>query len=127
VRSAFAAAEVPAKIAMYAQFVADLMGRLGRLAAVLAAAGPELAQIRAATDSERLAGVSAFITNLAESRQLADRYTPQQAADACWALTSPQLYDQLTSTRGWSADIYRTWLTDTLLAVLSDSQRSRGQ
>jgi len=41
-----------------------------------------------------------------------------RVADALWALAGPQLYTQLTVGRGWSTDIYESWLAATLIATL---------
>ncbi len=38
--------------------------------------------------------------------------------DACWALTGPRLFLDLTSDRGWQPDRYEDWLTRMLAANL---------
>ncbi|MFD4986080.1 hypothetical protein [Streptomyces sp. NPDC058374] len=43
---------------------------------------------------------------------------PGLAADACWALTGPQLYTQLTAERGWSGERYEEWLVVMVGAAL---------
>ncbi|MFF1768095.1 hypothetical protein [Streptomyces sp. NPDC058249] len=39
-------------------------------------------------------------------------------ADACWVLTGPHLFTQLTADCGWSAEAYETWLAGMLAAAM---------
>ncbi len=105
----------------YAAFVAGIMHRLGGLLAVLTEADPEIAELRATTDAERLTGVGAFVAHLAELGFLRADRPAGRATDACWALTSPQLYAQLTGARGWPQDAYVAWLAGVLGASLLPS------
>jgi AcrR family transcriptional regulator len=106
------------KLLAYATFVAGIMHRLGGLLAVLTEADPEIAELRATTDAERLTGVGAFVAHLAEQGVLRAGLPVQRATDGCWALTSPQLYAQLTGARGWPQDVYVAWLSGVLGATL---------
>jgi AcrR family transcriptional regulator len=105
------------KVRAYAAFVTDLNQRLGGLAAVLAEADPEVAQVRAVTEDERLRGLRAFTGHLAAAGWLDDADTGR-AADECWVLTSLPVYVQLTVTRQWSAGAYQDWLARMLAAAL---------
>jgi AcrR family transcriptional regulator len=106
------------KLARYAAFVCDLHQRLGGLLTVLAEADPGIAEIRAVTEAERLVGVRAFVGHLADAGLLRPGLDPDHAADACWALTSPQLFAQLTQSRAWTPEGYRQWMTRMLTATL---------
>jgi AcrR family transcriptional regulator len=106
------------KLAGYATFVCELHQRLGGLLAVLAEADPGIAEIRAVTEAERLVGVRAFVGHLADAGQLRPGLDPDHAADACWALTSPQLFAQLTQSRAWTPKSYRQWMAGMLTATL---------
>jgi AcrR family transcriptional regulator len=117
VRRIWATADPGEKIRAYAAFVADLNLRLGGLAAVLAEADPEVAQVRAVTEQERLTGVRAFTAHLAAQGLLAAA-DAERAADECWVLTSLPVFAQLTVARGWSAGAYRDWLARMLAAAL---------
>jgi hypothetical protein len=44
--------------------------------------------------------------------------TPETAADACWALTGPRLFLDLTTDRGWQPDLHKDWLVRMLSANL---------
>jgi hypothetical protein len=72
----------------------------------------------ATTQQERLTGVRALVTHLADSGLLAAGCDPATAADACWALTGPRLFLDLTTDRGWQPDLYEDWLTRMLTANL---------
>ena len=106
------------KLAMYAAFVCDLHQRLGGLLDVLAAADPELAEVRATTEQERLTGLRAFVAHLAAEGLLRPGLDESRAADACWALTSPRLFAQLSGARSWPDEDYRRWIGDMLAATL---------
>ena len=81
-------------------------------------ASPEVTQLLATTQQERLTGVRALVTHLFDSGLLAPGLDQATAADACWALTGPRLYLDLTTDRGWPPDRYETWLTRMLTANL---------
>jgi hypothetical protein len=117
IQQIWATAEPGEKVRAYAAFVTDLMRRLGPLAAVLAEADPEVAQVRTVTENERLEGVRAFADHLAAAGWLADA-DPRRAADECWVLTSPSTYLQLTGARQWSDAAYQEWLARMLAATL---------
>jgi AcrR family transcriptional regulator len=107
-----------AKLRLYATFVCGVHERLAPLIALLAEAGPDVAQVLATSEEERLTGVTAFVAHLATAGLLRPGADRARLADACWALTGPHLFTQLTATRAWPADTYRTWLADTLAATL---------
>ena len=118
IKAAIDAADPADKIRLYAHAIGELLARISRLVTVLAEADPEIAEIRAATEDERLAGVRQFVTHLAESGTLRPGADVDLAADACWALTAPAMFTQLTATRGWSQKTYEDWLARTLSATL---------
>jgi AcrR family transcriptional regulator len=106
------------KLRLYAAFVHGVHDRLAVLFAVLTQAGPEVAQVVTASEEERLTGVTAFIAHLARQGILRPDTDQARAADACWALTGPHLFTQLTAGRGWDAGTYQQWLADMLAAAL---------
>jgi len=117
IRRIWAIPDPAEKVRAYAGFAADLNQRLGALAAVLAEADPEVAQVRAATEDERLHGLRAFTGHLAAGGWLAGE-DMERAAEECWVLTSLAVYVQLTVARQWSAGAYRDWLARMLAATL---------
>jgi AcrR family transcriptional regulator len=88
------AADPAEKLRRWARFVTGANQRLAPLYGLLAQAGPEVTQMLAAG---------------------CDQAT---AADACWALTGPRLFLDLTADRGWPPDLYEDWLTRMLTANL---------
>ena len=60
----------------------------------------------ATTQQERLTGVRALVTHLADAGLLAAGRDQETAVDACWALTGPRLFLDLTTDRGWQPDRY---------------------
>ena len=106
------------RLELYAGFVTGAHERLAALFTLLTGADPELAQLLAATEQERLTGISAFVAHFAEAGLLRAGADQRLAADACWALTSPRLFIELTVDREWTADVYRQWLTGMLTATL---------
>ena len=112
------AADPAEKLRRWAGFVRGANQRLAPLYGLLAEAGPEVTQLLATTQQERLTGVRALVTHLADAGLLAAGRDPATAADACWALTGPRLFLDLTTDRGWQPDRYEDWLTGMLTANL---------
>jgi hypothetical protein len=106
------------KLRLYAVFVRGVHERLAAVFALLTQAGPEVAPVLAVSEKERLAGITAFVAHLADEGALPPGTDRAHAADACWALTGPQLFSQLTDGRGWHADAYQDWLAGMLAATL---------
>lgn len=117
-REVLATADARAKLERWAAFVAGVHERLAGLVALLDQAGPEVAELRAATEEERLRGVGGFVAHLAESGVLRADADRAEAVDACWALTSARLWTDLTGARGWTRDAYERRLASLLAAVL---------
>ncbi|WNV87339.1 TetR/AcrR family transcriptional regulator [Umezawaea sp. Da 62-37] len=106
------------KLRLYATFARDVQARLAPLFSLLGAAGPEVAEVLAEAERERLTGVTAFLAHLADTGLLRPGVDPVRQADVCWVLTGPQLYTQLTAIRGWDPDTYRDWLAEALVDAL---------
>ena len=112
------AADPAEKLRRWAGFVCGANQRLAPLYGLLAQAGPEVAQMLVTTQRERLIGVRALVAHLAGEGLLGAGRDPATAADACWALTGPQLFLDLTAGRGWQPGRYEDWLTRMLTANL---------
>ncbi|MDX6743945.1 helix-turn-helix domain-containing protein [Actinocorallia sp. A-T 12471] len=107
-----------AKLRLYAGFVRGVHERLAALSALLAQAGPDVGQVLALSEQERMTGVTAFVAHLTGTGVLPADIDAARLADSWWALTGPHLYTQLTSVRGWAADTYEDWLTELLTSAL---------
>jgi AcrR family transcriptional regulator len=109
------------KLRLYAAFVRGVHERLAFLFTLLTQAGPEVAQVLADSEAERLTGLTAFVAHLNDQGALRPGVGTALAADACWALTGPQLFTQLTIGRSWHPGTYQDWLAGILAATLLDT------
>ncbi|MFJ4340912.1 TetR/AcrR family transcriptional regulator [Streptomyces sp. NPDC088915] len=114
----FETRDARAKLRLYAAFVRGVHERLAALFTLLAQAGPEVGRVLALGEEERVTGVTAFVTHLADTGALPADADTARLADSCWALTGPHLFTQLTAGRGWPADAYEDWLTGMLASAL---------
>ncbi|MFB7776319.1 TetR/AcrR family transcriptional regulator [Streptomyces bauhiniae] len=117
-QAVLATRDAHAELRLYAAFVRGVHERLAALSALLAQAGPDGGQVLALSEEERMTGVSAFVTHLADTGVLPADADAARLADSWWALTCPHLYTQLTAGRGWNTDAYEDWLTGMLFAGL---------
>ena len=117
-RDVQSAGDLAEKLRLWTAFVSGANQRLAPLYGLLAQAGPEVTQMLATTQQERLTGVRALVTHLADWGLLAAGRDPATAADACWALTGPRLFLDLTTDRGWQPGQYQDWLIRMLTANL---------
>jgi AcrR family transcriptional regulator len=116
-RAVAAAPDQAERLRLFAADVAERLERVGPVLQALAAASePELEELRAAVDRDRLAGMRVFAVMLVRGGEL--RVGADAAAETVWALASPELYHALTARRGWTRERYATWLADTLGAAL---------
>jgi AcrR family transcriptional regulator len=117
-RDVKSASDPAEKLRLWAGFVRGANQRLAALYGLLAQAGPEVTQMLATTQQERLTGARAFVTHLADAGLLAPGQDPAAAADACWALSGPRIFLDLTADRGWPPRQYEDWLVNMLTANL---------
>lgn len=114
VRAIQAAPDAPTKIAVYASAMRAIAGRLAPVLSILqqaAAAEPGLAALWYQIAERRAANMHRFAADLAAVATL--RMDPGDAADIIWATNAPELYQLLVGQRGWSAERYEQFLTDT--------------
>jgi AcrR family transcriptional regulator len=103
-------------------FAADIVQRLQRAAPLVVLVGeaaraePEMADLLGRLHAQRLRNLRVLVDALAAAGPL--RLPRDAAAETVWALASPELHQLLTRQRGWSARRYRTWLADSLGALL---------
>lgn len=119
IQQALGAPSLTSALSLYSEFVATYHQRASRLSTLLAEADADIADVRSETERERLRGVTAFLSRLAE-RGLRDLdIEAQSVAQACWTLTSPALYHQLVEQCGWTIESYRHWLHRMMTATIS--------
>ncbi|MFD2471467.1 TetR/AcrR family transcriptional regulator [Amycolatopsis silviterrae] len=116
------AVDVPSYAAAYAAWSRTIYDRVGPLLGVLVAHGPGgdpvLEAFVATIDTERRRGNTHSLRGIAERGQLASRDF-DEAVDAVWTLTAPEVYDRLVQRCGWKPAAYERWLAKQLAAVLS--------
>jgi AcrR family transcriptional regulator len=109
------------QIAMFAQGITEIMGRVSPLFAVIRAAAPaepEIATLLGGLLQQRLEGMRFFVDALAANGSLRAGMTRGRAAETVWALSSPEVHRLFTVTRGWSPKRYEAWLQDMVEAAL---------
>lgn len=116
------ATDVASYAAAYAAWVRVIYDRVGPLLGVLLAHGPGgdpvLENFVATIDTERRRGNTSSLQGLAGHGQLpSSRF--DEAVDAVWALTAPEVYDRLVRRCGWTPAAYERWLAGQLGAALS--------
>lgn len=79
---------------------------------------PALAELRADLDTARLQRMSQVARALAAKTQLRAGRSAREAADIMWAYSSPELYQLLVVSRGWSAARYGRFVGDALVDTL---------
>ena len=96
----------------------EVAPRIAPLLLLLSAAAegdPALAELRADLDAARLARMAKVARALAAKTQLREGRSVREAADIMWTYSSPELYQLLVVSRGWSAARYGRFVGDALV------------
>jgi AcrR family transcriptional regulator len=114
-----AAPDAPTKIALYAAAITAIAPRMALVLGIIQQAGPtepELAALWAQIAERRAANMRLFVADLAAVAPL--RLDLDQAADIVWATNAAEMYQLLVGQRGWPAERYQLFLTDTWQRLL---------
>jgi AcrR family transcriptional regulator len=109
------------KLAIYADAVVDIQGRLAPLVRAVEAAAsahPDLAAIWREIAERRAENMKKLATELVRTGEVRKGLSIERIADVLWATNSPQLFTLLVTERGWSADDYKAWLADAWCRLL---------
>lgn len=109
------------KLAIYADAVTALQGRVAPLFLVLreaASAHPELARVWQEITERRAANMRLLAADLAGTGALRDDLTLDEVADVVWATNGSEHYAMLVLDRGWSTERFRWWLLDAWCRLL---------
>lgn len=105
---------------------AVMMGAVARRAAPIydvlvraADAEPELAELQAEFEGQRLRAAGMVADGVAARGGLAAGLTVDEARDIVWMLNAPELYVALTRKRRWSTRRYESWARDSLIKMLT--------
>ena len=116
-------------VRLYARYVRGINERMGALHAALltgARAGePDLQELAAEADEQRLAGARIFARLLISTGETHPNLGVNGAADIIWALNFNALHRSLTAERGWSAEAYEQLVERILLGALLSAQGDR--
>ena len=114
--AALADGDLTARVAAAARLNAAAHTRTaGLLRALREGAGREpalAARLAAARDGNRA-------TLLAGAARVAGRPLGADEGDGLWALLSPEVFELLTASAGWTTERYRRWVADTLVRLLT--------
>lgn len=121
VQAAVDAAEPRRRLAGFVAVTASINTRIQavyRVLTVAADADPGAREVLDIIDEQRARGQGEVVRALARDGALRPGLRPGEAGDIVHALMSPEVYRMLVVDRGWPADRYERWLTDTLAAQL---------
>lgn len=83
-----------------------------------ATADPEMARLQSQLGAQRLERMTHNARNLANTGGLQNGVTVKRAGEIMWTYSSPELYELLVLTRGWSLKHYSTFIADAMIAAL---------
>jgi AcrR family transcriptional regulator len=126
VRAAYEGRDPRAVLDWYAELGRTLLVRLAPLLTVILAGArtgePELVELVATMNGERLVGTTMCARRLEELGALRADLTLEQARDLIWTLNSLEVWDLLVQQRGWTPEAYRDWVARAMAAsVLADA------
>jgi TetR/AcrR family transcriptional regulator of autoinduction and epiphytic fitness len=113
-----------AKLARYAEHLADTHARQAQVMLALssaATADPDVAAIWRKNVEERRHGMTMFARELAATGQLRPDHTIDTVVDVLWLAMDVRNYDWLVRERDWSPERFRGWYVDTVAAAILDS------
>lgn len=105
----------------YAVMMGTLARRAGPIYDVLvraADADPELGDLLADFERQRLRAAGMVVEGVEQRGGLAEGLTASDGRDVVWVLNAPELYVTLTRKRRWSGRRYEAWARDTLIKAL---------
>ncbi len=111
----------PAKIALYAEAVADIQDRLGPLYLALREAGAsdrQSADLWNQIADRRAANMRLFVADLRRAGGVRTDEPDEVLADVVWSMNGPEYWALLVAHRGWTPDQFAAWLTDAWCRLL---------
>lgn len=114
------------QLELHAATQPGIHGRAGPLYRVLkeaAAAEPQLEDVWADLEAQRLDGMRRIAQLLADRGTLRPGLSVEEAGDVLWTVNSLAVHDLLVLQRGWTQERYRDWVASTNAhALLADGQ-----
>jgi len=98
--------------------VAPRVAPIHLLVRAAAAVDPESALLQQEIEADRLLRMTHNARTLEQGGHLRQGITLQEAADVLFTYSSPELYELLVLSRGWSLDHYGRFIADAMIAAL---------
>jgi AcrR family transcriptional regulator len=98
--------------------VSERVAGLARVLVVAADSDPDVAELLAVVEGQRLTGARMFVFWLRDHGGLRRGVTPERAAQICWVQSDPSTYRRLVVERGWTTAQYERHLVDVLNATI---------
>jgi len=111
------------KLRLFAGMVRPMLERLAPIWQVVLEAALTDAELRNLVDEllARHAGsMRAVIEDLTEAGRLRTEISKDVARDVVWAMNSPEFYRLLVVGRGWTGEMFESWLADAWQRLLLD-------
>jgi AcrR family transcriptional regulator len=127
-RAVAAATDPRLMLTLFVEHLSQVQDRIIPTYEVLKSAArsePDMAQLLERMQAYRFSNIATIPPRLAELGGLRSGLTLEDASRTVWALASPEVRQMLQSFAGWSADRYRAWLLETLIAVLLPDSGAR--
>jgi AcrR family transcriptional regulator len=124
VRAVRAEPDAARKLAIYAGAVRRVQARMAPLFRILQAAAPsqpELAALWTEIAERRSRNMRLFAAELAETGQMREDVSVEEAADIIWATNAAEFYTLLVHERGWEPERFERWLADAWRRLLLTS------
>lgn len=111
------------KLRLFAGMVRPMLERLAPIWQVVLEAAPtdkELGSLVAELQERHAGNMRLVIEHLTEAGGLRSGISRDVARDVVWAMNSPEFYRLLVVGRGWTGEMYETWLADAWQRLLLD-------
>ncbi len=109
------------KLQLFAQDISTILERVAPLFAIIRVAAktePDMADLLKKILNDRLQNMIAVVKSVAARGPLRAGLDEMRAAEIAWTLTSPDVFNLLTTDRGWSKEQYSDWLGESLIRLL---------
>jgi AcrR family transcriptional regulator len=111
-------------IRRWGEFIAEVAPRVVPVLLLIksaAASDPQIAQLQADVDDQRLVRMERNARTLHDRHQLRPAMTLGEARDILWTYSSPELFELLVGKRGWSVGRFAAFVTAQLDGALLPS------
>jgi AcrR family transcriptional regulator len=109
------------QVEMFAKRIQMIMSRVAPLFEVMRSAAkmePKIDIMLKKYLNGKIEGMGYFVDCLLANGPLRNELDKLTATETLWTLTSAEVYNLLTIDRGWSAEEYKNWLSQTLIRLL---------